>query len=106
MEDVAQETAAPVIAWECLHDKLIVRRDPPDKEWAPGLAVPDAHQKNQNTGTVLKTGQGRWVDGLQVPLTIQVGMRVIFSSLAGTELASNQPDILLLREDEILAYLP
>lgn len=90
--------------WECLYDKLIVRRDPPKSEYADGLTVPDAHKQNQNLGTVLKTGSGRWVDGILLPLTVQPGMRVIFSRLSGVELDGSEPDIILLREDEILAY--
>jgi len=90
--------------WTPIYDKLIVRRDPPEAETGGGLAVPDAHQKQQHIGTVLKTGQGRWVDGLLLPLTIAPGMRVLFSKFAGTELSSSDPDLIVLREDEILAW--
>lgn len=89
--------------WQPLYEKMIVRRDPPEKE-VGGLAVPDAHQKQQNIGTVLLTGQGRWVDGILLPLTVQPGMRVLFSKFSGTELAGADPDLIVLREDEILAY--
>ncbi len=91
--------------WSPIYDKLIVRRDPPESKTASGmLAVPDAHQKQQHIGTVLKAGQGRWVDGILLPLTVVPGMRVLFSKFAGTELAATEPDIIVLREDEILAY--
>lgn len=89
--------------WNPIYDKMIVRRDPPEKE-VGGLAVPDAHQQQQHIGTVLKAGQGRWVDGILLPLTVQPGMRVLFSKFAGTELATSEPDVIVLREDEILAY--
>jgi chaperonin GroES len=92
------------VDWNPIYDKLIVRRDPPEAETASGLAVPDAHQKQQHIGTVLKTGQGRWVDGILLPLTVQPGMRVLFSKFAGTELAASEPDVIVIREDEILAY--
>jgi chaperonin GroES len=91
--------------WNPIYDKLIVRRDPPETETSFGLAVPDAHQKQQHIGTVLKTGHGRWVDGILLPLTVTPGMRVLFSKFSGTELTSDEPDLIVMREDEILAWV-
>lgn len=93
-----------MLDWNPIHEKLIVRRDPPKKEYAEGIAVADAHQQQQHIGTVLKTGQGRWMEGVLLPLTVQPGMRVLFSKFAGTELHSSSPDLIVLREDEILAW--
>lgn len=93
-----------MLDWNPLYDKLIVRRDPPEKEYADGISVADAHQKQQNIGTVLKTGHGRWVDGILLPLQIVPGMRVLFSKFAGSELSDSLPDLVVLREDEVLAY--
>lgn len=92
--------------WQPLYDKLIVRRDPAESETAGGLAVPDAHQKQQHIGTVVKAGEGRWVDGILLPLIIAPGMRVLFSKFSGTELTADEPDLIVLREDEILAWSP
>ena len=93
-----------MLDWQPLYDKLIVRRDPAQSVTEGGLAVPDAHQSQQHIGTVLKTGQGRWVDGILLPLTIAPGMRVLFSKFAGAELTTSDPDLIVLREDEILAW--
>lgn len=93
-----------MLDWQPLYDKLIVRRDPPEKEYAEGIVVADAHKKQQHMGTVLKVGQGRWMDGILLPLTIAPGMRVLFSKFAGSELSDDAPDVVVLREDEILAW--
>jgi len=90
------------VDWKPLYDKLIVKRDAPDTEYAPGLVVADAHKKQQNMGVVIETGEGRWVDGILLPLTVQPGMRVLFSQFAGHNLAGND-DLVVLREDEVLA---
>jgi len=93
--------------WNCLYDKLIVRRRPA-VEQVGTLAVPEAHRKAQNVGTVVATGSGRLVAGNAnvVPLTIKVGMSVLFSAFAGVPLEGEDPDLLILREDEILAFKP
>lgn len=94
----------PEAVWEPLYDKVLVRRDPAPEEIS-GLAVPDAHRKQQNTGTVLRVGNGRWIDGNLYPLTVWAGCRVLFSRFAGVEL-ENDENVIILREDEILAYGP
>jgi chaperonin GroES len=93
-----------MLDWSPLYDKIIVRRDPPEKEYTPGISVAETHQKQQHIGTVLKVGHGRWMDGILLPLTIVPGMRVLFSKFAGSELSDDVPDVVVLREDEILAY--
>jgi chaperonin GroES len=94
------------VEWSVLYDKLMVRRDPAKTSYdAEGrLAVADKHKEDQTQGTVLQTGKGRWVDGLLLPLTIQPGMKVLFSKFAGVPLEGADPDILILREDEVLAF--
>lgn len=91
--------------WNCLYDKLIVRRRPAPEQ-VGSLAVPEAHRKAQNVGTVVATGSGRLVAGSAslVPLTIKAGMEVLFSTFAGVPLEGEDPDLLILREDEILAF--
>lgn len=91
------------LKWRCLYDKLIVRRAPADTQIG-SILVADAHQKDQNFGTVVQAGDGRWVDGVLLPLTIRVGMTVLFSKFAGVPLADSDPDLVIIREDEVLAF--
>lgn len=92
-----------VTAWEPLYDKIIVKRNPTPEEARPGVISPEAHRQAQNHGVVVRTGNGRWIDGVLYPLTIKEGMTVLFSRFAGVELEEGE-DLLLLREDEILAW--
>lgn len=91
------------LEWTPLYDKLVVKRAPAIDQ-IKGLAVPDQHQQNQNVGTVVAIGDGRWVQGMMVPLTVQIGDVVVFSKFAGVELEQgDERDLVVLREDEILA---
>lgn len=92
------------VNWTPLYDKVIVKRDAAKEEFAPGLAVPDSHKQDQNTGTVQMVGQGRWIQGVLYPLTVAVGDSVLFSKFAGVELEGQERDLIILREDEILAW--
>lgn len=105
-EDPIEEPTTPQLVdidWLPLYDKLIVQRLP-EKTEIRGFAVADRYRKAQNVGVVLRVGSGRWIDGVLYPLTIRPGHIVIFSHFAGAALGEDRDDIVVLREDEILAY--
>lgn len=103
-------TAEPVpvtFAWEPLYDKVVVRRHKPKEAYdeAGKIAVADIHQANQNSGVVLKVGPGRLnlQYGTTIPLRVAIGMEVLFGKHSGIDM-EDAPDLVLLREDEVLAY--
>lgn len=92
--------------WIPLYDKIIVERDPAP-EVIGSMTVPDMAKRKQTAGTVIRAGQGRLdVAGSKVTkLLVQEGDRVLFSQFAGVALDPDVPDIIVLREDELLAYV-
>lgn len=103
MSDDSAVVPQEPVTWTPLYDKVVVRRYEAPTE-VKGLAVPEAHRKAQHIGYVLKVGNGRWINGILYPLTVQVGDTVLFSKFGGVELEDEEPDLLILREDEILAW--
>jgi co-chaperonin GroES (HSP10) len=91
--------------WMPLYDKIIVRRDAAP-EIIGAMVVPDAHKKDQNAGTVLRVGIGRLDPGTSrvTTLLVGVGFRVLFGQFSGIALDPDAPDVIVLREDELLAY--
>lgn len=90
--------------WETLYDKMVVQRHAAETV-VKGMVVPDAHQKQQSIGIVLRVGEGRPLpDGSMAPLKVTPGMEVKFNSFSGVPLDDDDPDVIILREDEILAY--
>jgi co-chaperonin GroES (HSP10) len=92
--------------WNALYDKLIVRRAPAVTHLA-GMEIPEQAREKQNVGTIVKVGAGRIVNGsfgtLQ-KLLVEEGDEVLFSKHSGYPLEGDDPDLVVLREDEILAY--
>jgi len=88
--------------WNPLYDKLIVKRHKPkethDEEGK--IVVAETYQQQQNKGVVVATGSGR-IGG--AGLIVEVGMEVLFGLHSGTDLDEGE-DLVMLREDEILAY--
>ena len=86
-----------------LYDKLLVERLPEQKEKA-GIYFPDKYREKQSMGTVLAIGQGRLnPDGTLSPLMVEIGDLVLFNSFSGAELPDEERELLILREDEVLA---
>jgi co-chaperonin GroES (HSP10) len=94
--------------WSPLYDKLIVRRDPPpDVIGSAGQFVaPETAKTAQSSGVVLKVGIGRLdITGSRTTtLLVSPGDRVLFGPFSGIALDQDEPDTIVLREDEILAY--
>jgi chaperonin GroES len=88
-------------------DRVLVRReDAPDKKSASGIIIPDTAQKEKSKiGTVLAVGPGKFGDeGDLIPMTVEVGQRVIFNAGWDNEVSmGDDEDYFLVRESDILA---
>ena len=91
--------------WQTLYDKMIVRRHDADK-MVKGIAVAETHEKQKNTGMVVSIGSGRLMAGTYgtQALVISTGMEVLFHEHSGVPLDPDDDSLIILREDEILAY--
>ena len=89
-----------------LGDRLVVERDSSEETTAGGIVLPDAAKDKPARGTVVSVGDGRLLDdGQRHPLQVQVGDHVIFSSYAGETFKVGDDELLLMREEDILAVL-
>ena len=88
-----------------LHDRILVRRTEEGETMRGGIIIPDSAKEKQQEGEVIAVGPGkREKDGVH-PLDVKVGDRVLFGKYGGTEIKIEDEDLLILREEEILAKL-
>jgi len=89
-----------------LHDRLLVRRIE-DKETARGgIIIPDSAKEKPMQGQVLAVGNGRVLeDGTKLALDVKEGDKVLFGKYSGTEIRIDGEEVLIVREDEVLAVL-
>lgn len=91
---------------EPLGDKVVVKRLEPEQKTAGGIVLPDSAKERPRQGRVLSVGDGRRLaDGSRAPLQVREGDRVLFSAYAGAEVVVEREELLVMREDEILAIL-
>jgi chaperonin GroES len=89
-----------------LGDKVAVRRLEADETTAGGIILPDSAREKPQQGRVLSVGDGRLLcDGSRTAHQVQEGDRVLFSQWAGVEIVVDQEEVLIMKEDEILAVL-
>lgn len=87
-----------------LNDRVLISREEPETMTAGGLHIPEKAQDKPQLAKVEAVGPGRLVDGVRVPLDVKEGDTVVIGKWAGSELP-NEPNRLIVREDEILAVV-
>ncbi len=89
-----------------LGDRLVVEREEAEEVTAGGILLPDAARNKPARGTVVSVGDGRLLDdGSRSEIQVKVGDRVLFSSYAGEQFTIDDRELLLMREDDILAVI-
>jgi chaperonin GroES len=89
-----------------LHDRLLVRRIEEKETAKGGIIIPDTAKEKPQEGEVLAIGNGKILEnGTKVALDIKVGDKILFGKYTGTEVKIDGKDVLILREDEVLAVL-
>jgi len=89
-----------------LHDRLLVRRIEEKETAGGGIIIPDTAKEKPTEGKVLAVGNGRLLeDGTKLALDVKVGDRILFGKYSGTEIKVDGEDVLIVREDEVLAIM-
>ena len=89
-----------------LHDRLIIRRIEEKETASGGIVIPDSAKEKPMEGEVLAAGSGKVLDnGKKLALDVKKGDRVLFGKYSGTEIKIDGKDVLIVREDEVLAIM-
>lgn len=89
-----------------LHDRVIIKRLEEEKKTAGGIVIPDSATEKPIRGEVIAAGKGKILENGEVrPLDVKKGDKVIFGKFSGTEVKVDGEDLLVMREDDIMAVL-
>ena len=89
-----------------LGDRVVLRRESGEERTAGGIVLPDSAKEKPARGVVESVGEGRLLDdGSRGTLQVKRGDRVIFSAWAGETFKVGDQELLLMREEDILAVL-
>ncbi|NIL97452.1 MAG: co-chaperone GroES [Planctomycetales bacterium] len=89
-----------------LGDRVVVERAESEDTTAGGIVLPDSAKDKPARGVVISVGPGRLLDdGSRSEMQVKVGEQVLFSSYAGESFTVGDEELLLMREDDILAVI-
>jgi chaperonin GroES len=89
-----------------LHDRVIIKRMEEERTSPGGIVIPDAAAEKPVRGEVLAAGKGKILEnGTVRPLDVKVGDKVLFGKYSGTEVKVDGDDVLVMREEDIMAVI-
>ena len=89
-----------------LNDRVVVRRIEEEQKTAGGIIIPDTAKEKPIQGEVVAVGSGKVLeDGTKRALDVKAGDRVLFGKYAGTDIKVEGEELLIMREDDILAII-
>ena len=89
-----------------LHDRVIIKRLEEERKTASGIVIPDTAAEKPDQGEVLAVGPGKKnEDGKLVPVDVKVGDKVLFGKYSGTTVRVEGDEILVMREEDIMAVV-
>lgn len=89
-----------------LHDRIVIKRTAEEERTAGGLFIPESAKERPTQATVVAAGKGRIQDdGTLRPLAVKAGDTVLFGKYAGTEIKIDGEELLIIREEDVLAVL-
>lgn len=93
-----------------LRDRVLIRRHDEEHMSAGGIILADSAKKKSVQGTVIAVGPGKSNSaGTVLPMSVQVGDKVIFGKYAGTEVElqdlNHEGQFVLMSEEDIMAII-
>jgi chaperonin GroES len=89
-----------------LGDRVVVKRLDEEQKTKGGIIVPDTAKEKPQQAEVVAVGPGRISDeGKRIAPEIKKGDKVLFGKYSGTEITVGDDELLILREEDILAII-
>ena len=89
-----------------LHDRVIIKRLDNERKTASGIVLPENTTEKPDQGEVLAIGDGKIGDDGKVrPLAVKVGDKVLFGKYSGQTVKVDGEELLVMREEDIMAIV-
>ncbi|MGX9935925.1 co-chaperone GroES [Advenella kashmirensis] len=89
-----------------LQDRVIIKRLDNERKTSSGIVIPDSAAEKPDQGEVVAVGPGKKTDdGKVIAVDLKVGDKVLFGKYAGQSVKVDGEELLVIREEEILAVV-
>lgn len=88
-----------------LADRVVVAPLEGQEEKVGSIFIPDTAKEKPQEGKIVAVGPGKTENGKLIPLSVNVGDRVLYGKYAGTEIKKDGKEMLIVKESDILAII-
>lgn len=88
-----------------LGDRVVLKVLEAEEKTKGGIVLPDTAKEKPQEGKIVAIGKGKIIEAKVVPLEVKVGDKVLFGKYSGTEITVDGEELLILKEEDILAIV-
>lgn len=88
-----------------LGDRVVIKNVETEETTKSGIILTGAAKEKPQMAEVLAVGPGGMVDGKEVKMQVAKGQKVIYSKYAGTEVKLDGQEVIIVRQNDILAVV-
>ena len=88
-----------------LGDRVVIKNMEAEETTKGGIILTAAAKEKPLMAEVIAVGPGGVVDGKEVQMQVKVGEKVIYSKYAGTEVKLDGQEVIIVRQNDILAVV-
>lgn len=88
-----------------LGDKVVIKKLKAEETTKSGIILASAAQEKPQVAEIIAVGPGGVIDGNEVKMEVVVGQRVIIRDYAGTTVKIDGEEVIIVRQEDILAIV-
>ncbi len=88
-----------------LSDRVVIQNIESEETTKSGIVLPGSAKEKPQMAEVVAVGPGGVVDGKEIQMQVKPGQRVIYSKYAGTEVKIDGKELIIVRQNDILAVV-
>ncbi|MCD8356383.1 MAG: co-chaperone GroES [Clostridia bacterium] len=88
-----------------LSDRVVIKMTEAEETTASGIFLASSAKEKPQIAEVLAVGPGGIVDGKEVVMQVKVGDKIITSKYSGTEVKIDGEELIIVRQNDILAVV-
>jgi len=88
-----------------LGDRVVIRNAETNEVTKGGIILAGSAKEKPQMADVIAVGPGGNVDGKDITMHVKVGQKVIYSKYAGTEVKVDGEELIIVRQNDILAVV-
>ncbi|MCQ2466191.1 MAG: co-chaperone GroES [Clostridia bacterium] len=88
-----------------LGDKVVIKKLQAEETTKSGIVLTSSAQEKPQIAEIIAVGPGGMIEGVQIDMVVKVGQKVIVRDYAGTSVKIDGEEIIIVRQDDILAIV-